>query len=156
MKLVRENAGDEIINNPAVPNEKNDEAVREVGDGIFNGLKDQISGGNVQEMMSMFSGGAVSGNNPVVSQLISKIAGGLASKIGVSPQIATQIAAGILPKVLNQFVNKAKDPNDKDFDLQDVLSKLGGSNSNIGDLIGGLTGSGKGGLGGTLGKMFGG
>ena len=157
MKLVRENAGNEIINNPAIPNEKNEEAVQEVGQSIIGGLKDQISGGNIQEMMSMFSGGAATGSNPVVSQLISKVAAGLASKIGISPQVATQIAAGILPKVLNQFVDKTKDPNDKDFDLQDVLSNLGGGNSNIGDLISGMTGSsGKGGLGGALGKMFGG
>jgi hypothetical protein len=157
MKLVRENAGDEIINNPAIPNEKNDEAVQEVGQNIIGGLKEQLSGGNIQEMASMFSGGATSGSNPMVSQLIGKVAGSLAAKFGISPQTATQIAAGILPKVLNQFVNKTKDPNDNDFDLQDVLSKLGGGNTNIGDLIGGMTGSsGKGGLGGTLGKMFGG
>lgn len=157
MKLVRENAGDEIINNPAIPNEKNDEAVREVGQSIIGGLKDQISSGNIQQLVSMFSGGAASGSNPVVSQLISSVAGGLASKLGLSPQTATQIASGLLPKVLSQFVNKAKDPNDKDFDLQDILSNLGGGSGNIGELLGGLTGSsGKGGLGGALGKMFGG
>lgn len=158
MKLVRDNAGDEIINNPAIPDEKNDEAVQEVGQNILGGLKDQLSGGNIQEMMAMFNGGATSGSNPVVSQLISKVAGGLASKLGVSPQVATSIAAGILPKVLGQFVNKTKDPNDNDFDLQDVMSKLGGDgNTNVGDLISGMTGSsGKGGIGGALGKMFGG
>lgn len=158
MKLVRDNAGDEIINNPAIPNEKNDEAVQDVSQNIVGGLQDQVSGGNIQQMLSMFNGGATSGGNPMVSQLISRVAGSLGSKFGVSPQVATQIASSILPRVLNQFVNKTKDPNDNDFDLQDVMGKLGGgSNANIGDLIGGITGSsGKGGIGGALGKMFGG
>ena len=153
INLVRQNAGEAIVKNPAIPNEKNDEAIQDVAQNIFGGLKDQVQGGNLSSLVSMFSSGA-STSNPAVSQIVSRVAGSLASKFGVSPQTAQQIASSILPVVMSQFVNKAKDPNDKDFDLQDIVSKVGGGNVDAGDLLGKITG-GSGGIGGALGKMFG-
>jgi hypothetical protein len=84
-------------------------------------------------------------SNPAVAGIMTKVTSSLASKFGLSPQIAQQVASGLLPKVLSQFVNKAKDPNDKDFDLQDLLKNFGGGKA--GDLMGKITG-------GNLGKMF--
>ena len=45
LKLVQENAGDAIINNSAIPNEKNNLAVNETTASIFNTLKSQANGG---------------------------------------------------------------------------------------------------------------
>lgn len=154
-KLVQQNAGDSIVRNPAIPDQQNDAAIHDVAENIVGGLQSHASQGNTQDIMSMFQGGDSSTNpgNPVVSQLIGKVAGSLAAKFGVSPQTAQQIAASILPKVMGQFVNKTKDPNDHDFDLKDVLGKFTG-NSNIGDVLGKLGGGAGSDSGGMFGKMF--
>ena len=36
LQLIKENAGESIINNPAIPNEKNDAAIQVAGEGIMN------------------------------------------------------------------------------------------------------------------------
>src|SRR5690606_26430499 len=111
----------------------------------------------IQGLMSIFNNADISSlaKNPVVGQLIAKVTDSLAGKFGIAPQSARQISEGILPRVLGQFASKAKDPNDKDFDLQDIVKNLtGNSNASAGDLLGSLMGSeGKGGIGGALGKM---
>lgn len=154
INLVKQNAGDEIIKNPAIPNDKNDEAMREVGAEINNGLEEEARQGNVQNLISMFKGQTSGGlsSNPLTSSIIGRVAGKFASKFGIPESTAASIAAGIVPKVLNQFINKTNDPNDNEFDLQDVLKNFTG-NSNVGDLLGQVTG-GKGGIGETIGGFL--
>ena len=139
LKLVQQNAGDSIVKNDAIPNQFNNDAIQDVAAQIFNGLQGQAKQGNVQEIASMFKGGPVN-NNPVVDQIISTITGSLASKFNVSPQTASSIANSLIPIVMNQLVKKTNDPNDNDFDLQDMLKNFTG-NSNVGDLLSQFTGN---------------
>ncbi|RAV98465.1 DUF937 domain-containing protein [Pseudochryseolinea flava] len=156
IKLVEQNAGKAIVQNDAVPNQHNNAAIKDVATQIFDGLKGQVSQGNIQDVVSMFKGGQQSSltNNPMVTQLIAKVAGSLASKFGVSQQQAQSIAASLIPTVMNQFVNKTNNPNDNDFDLQDVMKNFtGNSNFDVGSILN--SDKAKDMLGG-LGKMFGG
>ncbi len=163
IKLVQQNAGDAIVKNQAIPNQFNNAAIEDVAQQIFSGLKGQVGQGNLQQVASMFQGGNSSAitSNPMVSQIISNIAGNFASKFGVSPQVAQSIAAGLIPQVMNQFVKKTNDPNDNDFDLQDMMRGFSGNNNlDIGDILGKVAGGssqqGMGQVGDMLGKMFGG
>lgn len=153
IKLVQNNAGNDIVKNPAIPDQHNAEAIDIVGKEIIGGLKNEGINGNITALTSLLQGSnAASFDNPIISTIISNVAGKFAARFGISPQTATQIASSIIPKVMSQFVTKSNDPNDKDFDLQDVLKNICGG-SNIGDLIGQFTGgSSKGGLGGLFGK----
>ncbi|MBK6838166.1 MAG: hypothetical protein IPG90_07685 [Bacteroidetes bacterium] len=54
LQLIKENAGESIINNPAIPNEKNDAAIQVAGEGIMNQLKGVLAGGGMQNLMEMF------------------------------------------------------------------------------------------------------
>ncbi|HEU5148812.1 MAG TPA: hypothetical protein VFT90_18920 [Chryseosolibacter sp.] len=154
INLVRQNAGDEIVNNPAIPNEQNDEAMREMGEEINKGLEQEARQGNIQNLVSMFGGNTSGGlsSNPTTRNIISRVAAKFASKFGIPESTAASIAAAVVPKVLNQFINKTNDPNDREFDLQDVLKNFTG-NSNVGDLMGQFTGGNKG-LGETIGGFF--
>ncbi|MBT1702185.1 hypothetical protein [Chryseosolibacter indicus] len=154
IKLVQRNAENDINNNSAIPDQYNKEAVNIVGHEIFTGLQNEGKKGNLTGLTDLFKGNNITGNNPIISAIISGVTTKFASKFGISPQIATQVASVLIPKVMNQFVNKAKDPNDKEFDLQDILKDLGGA-GNIGNLIGQFTGGGKGGGLGSLGGLFG-
>lgn len=161
IKLVQQNAGDAISNNQAVPSQFKGEAVKEAGQEIFGALQNQVQQGNINGLLGMFkNGGNVSSlaGNPIVSQIISSVAGKLAAKFGIPQQTAQQVAAGLVPKVMSQFVSKTNDPNDKDFDLQDIVKNLGGSGVNVGDILGQFAGGGSekggGGLGGMMGGLF--
>ncbi len=94
VKLVEQNAGKAIIQNDAIPNKFNNEAIQEVAGGIFNAMKGQVAQGNMQQVVSMFQGGASQSslaNNPMVKQMIASVAGNFASKFGVSSAQAQSI-----------------------------------------------------------------
>ena len=156
MNLVRQNAGDEIVKNPSIPDQYNDEAIREVGNEIDNGFRQEARQGNVQNMVSTLKGNSSTSltGNPMVKNIIENITAKFAARFGVSHDVANRVAAGLVPKVLNQFINKTNDPDDRDFDLEDVLKNFTG-NSNIGDLLGHFTGGDKGGLDKAVGGFFG-
>lgn len=160
IKLVEQHAGEAIVQNKAVPDQFNSSAIQEVAQQIFGGLQNQVGQGNLQDVTAMFNGasGSLSGN-PMVAQMITNIAGSFASKFGVSPQAAQSIAGSLIPQVMNQFINKTNDPNDSDFDLQNMMQSFSGNSGlDIGDLLGKVTGGsssqGSGDLGGMLGKIF--
>lgn len=154
-KLVEQYAGDAIVRNDAIPNQFNSAAIEDVAQQIFSGLKSEASQGNIQHVASLFKLGNSGGlaGNPMVAQIISRIAGDFAAKFGVSPQVAQSVAASLVPQVLNQFISKTNDPGDKDFDLQDMLRGFTGNGGlNVGDLLGKVAG---GSAGNILGKVLG-
>lgn len=159
IKLVEQNSNEAIVNNKDIPNQFNNDAIQDVAQQIFGGLKGEASAGNYSQLLSMFQGGQSSiASNPMVTQMISNLAGSFASKFGMSQQSAQNIASGLLPQIMNQFVNKTNDPDDNDFDLQDMLSGLsGGKNIDLADLMGKFSGGSKqsGGIADVIGKVFG-
>ncbi len=119
-------------------------------------MQSQAKQGNLQDIAGMFKSGGSVANNPVVGQIISNITGNLAAKFGVSPQVAAGIANSLIPTVMNQFVNKTNDPNDINFDMQDILKNVTG-NSNVGDILSQFTGNSNkegAGLSNVLGNLF--
>lgn len=164
IKLVEQNAGEVIVKNQAIPNQHNNAAIQEVASQIMKGLKGQVAQGNMQQVVSLFQGAGAKNtltSNPMVTQIVSNIAGNFASKFGVSPQVAKSVVEGLVPTVMNQLVSKTNNPKDSDFDLTDMMKGLSGnSNLDLSGMLGQLTGgnasqSPLGGLGGMLGGMFG-
>lgn len=137
INLVKENAGDAIINNPAIPNEKNEAAIGETASSIMSALQSQASGGNIQDILSMFSGGNAA-NSPAVAAISNTVVQNLATKFGIDGAQATQMVQTMLPGIINSLVNKTNDKNDSSFDLQDIVSKIGGNSGGIGGMIGKL------------------
>jgi hypothetical protein len=68
--LVKEQAGAAIIQNPDIPNERNDEAIGEVTNSVTNGLQNALSGGQFKDVLKLLGGqGGDVQNNPLASQL---------------------------------------------------------------------------------------
>ncbi len=159
IELVEQNAGNAIVNNSAIPDQHNNAAIKEVAQQIFNGLQNQASSGNLSQLTSLLQGGTSTiSSNPIVSQLISSVAGSVSSKFGVSSQAAQSMASNLLPTVMNQLISKTNNPDDNTFDLGNMMRTFtGNSNFDVSDMIGQLTGGqGGSGIGGMLGKLFGG
>ena len=158
INLVEQHAGSAIINNPAIPNQFNQAAIKEVAQQIFTGLQNHATSGNLQQLTSLFQSGTASvGTNPIVSQLISSVAGSVTSKYNVSPQEAKIMASNLLPTVINQLVTKTNNPSDPSFDLSSMMQTFtGSSNFDVAGMLSRLTGGqSSGGIGGILGKLFG-
>ena len=137
--LVKEYAGDAIITNPAVPNERNDEAVGLASNSIMDGLKNVISAVGEGELTNMFNNGEQQvANSAVTHNIKENFVESLVSKLGLDHGKAGQIASSLIPVVMAKFVHKTNDPNDKSFDLQEILRGLTGGK--IGDVLGKLTG----------------
>lgn len=133
--LVREHAGEAITNNPAIPNEKNDEVVADAGSSIVSGLKSAVSNGNIDGVVNLFkNGGNAAATSPVTHNIQAGFVQNLIQKFGIDQGKASGIAAAIIPVVMQKFVHKTNDPNDKGFDLQDIIGNLTGG-AGLGDIM---------------------
>lgn len=162
VQLVKQHAGDAIINNPAIPNQYNDSAINDVASSIFNGLQQHAANGNLQDIVTLFQNGGSGSfsNHPIVSNIISSAAGTLTTKYGVSSQSAQSIISQLMPTVMNQFISRTNNPNDNSFNLTNILQTVSGnSNLNVSNLLGQVTGGNSNNLFGSLsnlaGKLFG-
>lgn len=141
IKLVKENAGEAIINNPDVPNEQNDSAIEATAGSIFDSLKNQLAGGGgLDSITNLFQGGSDAANSDVANNMTGDVVSGLVKKLGLSEGAASGIVSQLLPTVLNSLKNKTNDPNDSDFDLQGILGALTGGGGGLFGKLKGLFG----------------
>lgn len=124
-KLIREHAGAAIINNSEVPNEKNEAAIQAASSSIVDTLKEKISSGDLSSLAGLFKSGG-SGEDAAVQGMASNFTGKLQG-LGINMETAKGIAASLIPAVIAQFTSKTNDPNDKSFNLQDIVSSISGA-----------------------------
>lgn len=129
--LVKENAGAAIVNNTAIPNERNDEAVQEASTAIEDSLKTSLASGNVKEVANLFDGtGENVAASPVTQHATGNLMERLQSRFGLNVQQAANIANGLIPTVLQRLVKKTSDPADKSFDLQNIFNEVSSGKTN--------------------------
>jgi len=142
LNLVKEQAGAAVINNPAVPNEKNDAVCETATNSIINQLKQIAGSGGVNNITSMFQSGNVAAH-PALSNISSGVVGDLVKKFGFDGATAENIVSQLIPSVMSKFTSKTNDPEDSSFTLSGILSSLTGSSSGGGifDMVKGFFGS---------------
>jgi hypothetical protein len=125
--LIKQHAGNAIVNNPDIPNSQNDAAVQEAGNSIVSSLKNMISQGNGQEVLNLLQnkGGDIA-TNPAVQNISGGFIQTLMNKFGLHQNAAGGVANNLIPNVLQSLVHKTNDPNDKSFDLQGIIGSLTG------------------------------
>ncbi|MCK9613535.1 MAG: hypothetical protein PHR81_05125 [Bacteroidales bacterium] len=139
LNLVKENAGEAIINNPAIPNKKNDIVCKAATKSLMNKLQGVAKNDGLDSIKNLFQQGADAESNPVVNNISTGVAGDLMKKFKLDGNVAGTLVKSLIPVVMGQLINKTNDPNDNSFDLQDILGSLtGGGNS--GGILGKLKG----------------
>lgn len=154
INLVKEHAGEAIINNTAVPNEKNDAAIQTTASSIVETLKGQVSKGNISDLAGLFSGKS-GGSAGIVDAVKGNVSKELASKLGIDSNAASGIAASLIPIVMKSLAKKTNDPNDKSFDLGGIVNSLGGNAQVLNTVTGMLGGQKAGGIMGMVKGLFG-
>lgn len=130
MDLVKQNAGDAIINNPDVPNAQNEAVTQAAGSSILNTLQGMLSGGGAQNVLNLFhsdNSNTDVADHPVTQKVSSNLISDLMSKFGFSGDKAGGIASMLVPMLMNKFINKTNDPNDNSFDIQGIFNSLSGN-----------------------------
>lgn len=153
--LVKEYAKEPVIDNQAIPNEKNNEIVAEATNTVASGLQNVMAGGGVQNIIQMFQGGGQAGGlgsllkNPMVAMMIGHFTSKLIGKYNMSPQQASGVANQLIPQSLSGLIERTNDPSNSQFDLSNLLNSLsgggasgGGGGLDIGGLVSRFTGGG--------------
>ncbi len=132
-ELVRANAAEPVINNPDIPNEKNDEVVAEATNTVASGLRNIVAGGGVQSLVSLLSNGNSDKksllSNPIVSMMMGHFAGKLMNKYNLNNNQANNLSGSLIPGILSSLINKTNDPNDPQFSLEKLLDSITGNKS---------------------------
>ena len=126
LNLVRKNAGDAVENNPAIPNEKNEAAVRDAGNSIENTLKSALAGGKFEDVLAYFKTGNANPDTPIVHDATVNYANDLQKNYGLEAAKAQEVANKVVPSTMSELASKTNDPNDKSFNIQDVFNNLTG------------------------------
>jgi hypothetical protein len=143
--LVREHASQAIDYNTNIPTEQNEQAVEATSSGIMEALKSQMQqGGGMESILSMLSGGGTQVGGGDMAGIVQQVAGSVASKLGISEEVAQSMAASLVPMVLTHLGQRAGDPTDTSVTPESILSSLTGSSG----------GGGLGNIASTLGALF--
>ncbi len=129
MNLVRQQSGDAIINNPAIPNEQNEEAMNATSGSIMDTLKGMMSAGGASNVLNLFNQNNSNDviNHPVTQNVSSNVVTTLMNKFGLDSNKAGGIASSLIPTVMSKLVSKTNDSSDNSFDVQGIFNSLSGN-----------------------------
>lgn len=171
MGLIQDHSQDAIVNNPAIPNEHNNDAMQTILGAITGGMQQQAQSGQggLAGLAGLLGGQAGQGgsslmSNPIVAGIAQQAVGSLMQKFGLGNSAAAGIVSQVLPGVLGSMISKTNDPNDNSFNMTDIMGVMADGKVDMNDVMniagkfmgGGQQGGAAGGLGGLLGGLFGG
>lgn len=132
--LVKNNAGRAVIDNPEIPEKYHEAVINEASSSIIEVLKGQMETGKVKDLVRFFQ---FSGfyNKSLVSSIVNKFANKLNKFYGLEPEPAMRAAKLLIPPVMEEMVNQAKNEQNKDFGLTNLLSKLSFNQRDMSGLV---------------------
>lgn len=127
MNLVQQQSGQAVVQNPAIPNEKNNDVMKTITESIMGGLGQQAQGGGLGNLLGMVSGGQNVQSSPVTSGVQQHVEQSLMQKLGISPAVAMSIAGAVVPMVLSKLMQKSQDPNDQEINGNEIMGAATGN-----------------------------
>ncbi|WP_337040805.1 hypothetical protein [Emticicia sp. 17c] len=135
--LIQQYGQSAVVDNPAVPNQHNEDVKSEVMNGLLGGLSNQAhTQGGLGSLLGLLGGN--SGNNqglmsnPIVGGIAQNVIGNLMEKFGLSNSAAASVVTGMIPSVLGSLISKVNDPDDDSVNTGSVMDVLsGGKTSGI-------------------------
>lgn len=123
--IVREFSDDAIINNPAVPNDKNEKAIDTTATSLVNHLEAEAKTGNTNSILDLLKKDDDPALNPSVNRVSTGVASDLVKNLGIDNGAATGIVNRMIPSIINKVRDKIKDPGDKDFNIHNLIASFG-------------------------------
>ena len=133
LEMVQQQGQQSVVDNPDVPNEKNEAVLQEAASTIQTSMQQMAQEGGPGAIKTLFDGVQQGdANHPAVKQVANQFAGNIMDKFGISASTATAMASSLIPMVLGKMMNRAKDPNDSGFSLSNILSSIMGGQAPAG------------------------
>lgn len=123
-QLIQQSGLQSVINNPEVPNEHNDGVIAEARNSILSSLGQLNANGETQQVNDALE----SSDHPVTKDIQQNFAGNIMEKFGINSATAASIAATLIPAVMNAIKGGGGQVTGNGFNIQDILSSLGGTN----------------------------
>ena len=135
MSSLKSEVGGQLGSQTNLPAGSIDKVFSVIGDVTKKEVTGQMLGGNLSDVMNLFSDKPNnSGANLLQSNISSGVISGLTTKLGLSPDIAKTIAAVAIPALINMITKKNNTtPDDDPSPLNEIF---GGSSK--GGLFGGV------------------
>lgn len=131
--LVKEEATDSVINNPSIPNEKNEAVLADATHSVAAGLQSELADGGLQNVLSLFGGNTTQTpgtgrllNNPIVGNIINNFTNKLTNNHGIPGSQASSIATSLITGVIGKLIHRSNDPNNSSFDIGSIIGSLTG------------------------------
>ena len=134
LDLVKQQGQQSVVENTDIPNEQNNEVMKEAASTITDGFQNVLSSGGLQSIIGMFSddkntskGGLLS--HPLVGTMIGQLANKLIKKMNLSPAVANSVANNIIPGVLSKLIGNTRstDASHATFNLNDLIGSFTGN-----------------------------
>ncbi|HLN52173.1 MAG TPA: hypothetical protein VK212_00605 [Lentimicrobium sp.] len=122
--IVREYSDDAIINNPAIPNDKNEKAIETTANSLIEHIKDEARTGNTHALLDILKKNDDPALNPSVNRVSTGVAGDLVKKLGVDNSTAMGVVNKIIPPIIDKIRTKANDPGEKEINLNNFLGSF--------------------------------
>lgn len=133
VQLAQQFGQEAVVNNTAVPNEKNEAVITEASNSVISGLQKIVSEGGIEQLAGLFQGNnAADKSNPVVQKLTKELSGNLGEQFGINASDASRVASKLIPQIVEALVGKAKYPNDSSFEISDIIGAISGGGDNAG------------------------
>jgi hypothetical protein len=136
MNMVRQYGHSAVVENPAIPNEHNEDVMREAGTSIFSGLQRFANNGDTDAVSGLLKGEE---DHPAVAQVQNNFADNIIHKFGINGNTAKGLAASLIPTVLRSLVRRPGSGNAGGLSLQSILASItGGGNVQQSGMLGSL------------------
>lgn len=127
--LIKEHAGNAIVNNPEVPNEMNEQAMEVAHNSLVDGLRG-FSSEDLAQLQQSVNQDNIDPNSTQMGFLSNNMVEGLTQKLGLNSGIAKTIVVALLPILLKKIFSGSKseaNTQNAGFNMNDILgSILGG------------------------------
>jgi uncharacterized protein YidB (DUF937 family) len=138
---VKAEVGGKIASDIKLPAGTVDKVFSVIGDATKKEVVGQMAGGNLSNVMNLFSDKPNNkAANAIQSNISAEVISNLTSKLGLSPQVAKSIAAAAIPALVNLITQKNNTTPDNDASpLSEIFGTLG-KGGMLGNLAQGMLG----------------
>ena len=109
-----------------VPSDKTSDLMSMAQSALTDQFKQQAQSGDMSDLLNLFNGNQAIGNSSLVDGMVGDFAANVASKFGISPEIAKSAAAMLIPTILAKLDSSTPSSGLTDEHLGQILGKSGG------------------------------
>lgn len=127
MNRVRQYARSTVVENPEVPNEHNEDVMRQAGSSIFSELQGLANNNDADGLSGLLRGEE---SHPAMAGVKNNFADNIVQKFGINAGSAKNIAGSLIPLVLGSLLQRPGAAYDNNtLSLRSIISSVTGGNN---------------------------